>query len=156
MLHTYVYSLHNPAARSLAAPSLADDASSQHSSDQSDTRTEHSDEDVAEKTLKRGSTAKTAKKSVTVKTEVHTHTHSSVTFTSVKYTLLLNQPLVTLLHVFSLLASNQGAEEASKEKDHHYQCGDASLRPRPEAQAWCLPHPQPASSFLCGLSTHTH
>ncbi|KAI3351824.1 hypothetical protein L3Q82_020657, partial [Scortum barcoo] len=37
--------------RSLAAASLADDASSQHSSDQSDTRTEHSDEDVGEKAL---------------------------------------------------------------------------------------------------------
>uniref|UniRef100_A0A3B5KK70 Receptor expression-enhancing protein n=1 Tax=Takifugu rubripes TaxID=31033 RepID=A0A3B5KK70_TAKRU len=55
--------------RSLAANSLADDASSQHGSDQSDTRTEHSDEDVVEKAAKRGSTAKTTKKTATVKTE---------------------------------------------------------------------------------------
>uniref|UniRef100_H3CYU3 Receptor expression-enhancing protein n=1 Tax=Tetraodon nigroviridis TaxID=99883 RepID=H3CYU3_TETNG len=52
----------DPVARLLAATSLADDASSQHSSDQSDTRTEHSDEEVAEKIPTRGSTAKTAKK----------------------------------------------------------------------------------------------
>ncbi|TNM98704.1 hypothetical protein fugu_013268 [Takifugu bimaculatus] len=51
--------------RSLAANSLADDASSQHGSDQSDTRTEHSDEDVVEKAAKRGSTAKTTKKTAT-------------------------------------------------------------------------------------------
>uniref|UniRef100_H2RQ22 Receptor expression-enhancing protein n=1 Tax=Takifugu rubripes TaxID=31033 RepID=H2RQ22_TAKRU len=58
--------------RSLAANSLADDASSQHGSDQSDTRTEHSDEDVVEKAAKRGSTAKTTKKTATVKTETQT------------------------------------------------------------------------------------
>lgn len=60
--------------RLLTATSLADDASSQHSSDQSDTRTEHSDEDVAEKTPKRSSTAKTTKKPATVKTEPQTKT----------------------------------------------------------------------------------
>lgn len=109
--YLFIYFWHNPAARLLAATSLADDASSQHSSDQSDTRTEHSDEDVAEKTSKRGSTAKTTKKPATVKTEVHTHSPL----------LLLNQALMTLLLLlFSpLLASNQDGEEASKEKDYY-------------------------------------
>lgn len=66
--------LYNPAARSLAATSLADEASSQHSSDQSDARTEHSDEDVADRTQKRGSTMKATKKPAAAKTEVgHTN-----------------------------------------------------------------------------------
>lgn len=107
--YLFIYFWHNPAARLLAATSLADDASSQHSSDQSDTRTEHSDEDVAEKTSKRGSTAKTTKKLATVKTEVHTHSPL----------LLLNQALMTLLLFSPLLASNQDGEEASKEKDYY-------------------------------------
>lgn len=63
-------SLSNPAARSLAAASLPDDASSQHSSDQSDTRTEHSDEDAADRAPKRSTTAKATKKPAAPKTEV--------------------------------------------------------------------------------------
>ncbi|XP_028272224.1 receptor expression-enhancing protein 2 [Parambassis ranga] len=60
--------------RSLAATSLADDASSQHSSDQSDTRTEHSDEDVADRAPKRSTAAKTTKKPAAPKTETQTKT----------------------------------------------------------------------------------
>lgn len=73
--------LSNAAARSLAATSLADDTSSQHSSDQSDTRTEHSDEDVGDKPPKRGTSIKATKKpaaAAAAKTEVrlmHVHTH---------------------------------------------------------------------------------
>ncbi|XP_057706022.1 receptor expression-enhancing protein 2 isoform X2 [Corythoichthys intestinalis] len=63
--------------RSMAASSLADEISSQHSSDQSDTRTEHSDEwmDSGEKALKRTTTtaAKTTKKPA-VKTEAQSKT----------------------------------------------------------------------------------
>ncbi|KAM8848873.1 receptor expression-enhancing protein 2 [Synchiropus picturatus] len=55
--------------RSLAAASVADDASSQHSSDQSDTRTEHSDEDVADKGPKKVSAVKATKKPAAAKTE---------------------------------------------------------------------------------------
>ncbi|TKS72450.1 Receptor expression-enhancing protein 2 [Collichthys lucidus] len=55
--------------RSFTNTSLADDAASQHSSDQSDTRTEHSDEDVAEKAPKRVSAVKTTKKPAAAKTE---------------------------------------------------------------------------------------
>ncbi|XP_013764833.1 receptor expression-enhancing protein 2 [Pundamilia nyererei] len=59
--------------RSVAAASLIDDTSSQHSSDLSDTRTEHSDEDVGDKGHKRiffcGQTqTKTVKKPVKKKT----------------------------------------------------------------------------------------
>lgn len=46
----------------MAAAALADDASSQHSSDQSDTRTEHSDEDAGDKAPKRGTAVKATKK----------------------------------------------------------------------------------------------
>lgn len=60
----------NLAARSLAAASLADDTSSQHSSDQSDTRTEHSDDDMGDKAPKRSASVKTTKKTVAAKTEV--------------------------------------------------------------------------------------
>ncbi|CAK6956503.1 receptor expression-enhancing protein 2 [Scomber scombrus] len=60
--------------RSLAATSLADETSSQHSSDLSDTRTEHSDEDVGEKVPKRGTSVKATKKSVAAKTETQTKT----------------------------------------------------------------------------------
>ncbi|KAM8733105.1 receptor expression-enhancing protein 2 isoform X1 [Acanthopagrus latus] len=60
--------------RSLVATSLADDASSQHSSDQSDTRTEHSDDDVGEKAPKRASTIRAAKKPAAAKTETQTKT----------------------------------------------------------------------------------
>lgn len=63
----------NPTARSLAATSLADETSSQHSSDQSDTRTEHSDEDVGEKAPKRSTSVKATKKPAAAKTEVNTH-----------------------------------------------------------------------------------
>lgn len=63
--------LSNAAARSQAAASLADETASQHS-DQSDTRTEQSDEDVGEKTPKRGTSTKTTKKpaAAAAKTEV--------------------------------------------------------------------------------------
>ncbi|XP_059202466.1 receptor expression-enhancing protein 2 [Centropristis striata] len=60
--------------RSLAATSLADDASSQHGSDQSDTRTEHSDEDVGDKAPKRAAAVKTTKKPAAAKTEIQTKT----------------------------------------------------------------------------------
>ncbi|XP_041800376.1 receptor expression-enhancing protein 2 [Chelmon rostratus] len=60
--------------RSLAATSLADDASSQHSSDQSDTRTEHSDEDVGEKAPKRSTSVKATKKPAAAKTETQAKT----------------------------------------------------------------------------------
>ncbi|XP_023251919.1 receptor expression-enhancing protein 2 [Seriola lalandi dorsalis] len=59
--------------RSLAA-SLADETSSQHSSDQSDTRTEHSDDDVGDKAPKRGASVKATKKPATAKTETQTKT----------------------------------------------------------------------------------
>ncbi|XP_068596119.1 receptor expression-enhancing protein 2 [Brachionichthys hirsutus] len=58
--------------RSSAAVALSDDASSQHSSDQSDTRTEQSDEDVAEKAPKRAASVKTTKKPAAAKTETQT------------------------------------------------------------------------------------
>ncbi|CAN9514911.1 unnamed protein product [Ophioblennius macclurei] len=58
--------------RSLAAAALADETSSQHSSDQSDARTEHSDEDVADRAPKRTTTAKTTKKPAAAKTETQT------------------------------------------------------------------------------------
>uniref|UniRef100_A0A3B5KZ48 Receptor expression-enhancing protein n=1 Tax=Xiphophorus couchianus TaxID=32473 RepID=A0A3B5KZ48_9TELE len=49
---------------------VADDASSQHGSDQSDTRTEHSDDDLGDRGPKRSaSVAKTTKKVAAVKTE---------------------------------------------------------------------------------------
>ncbi|XP_039976243.1 receptor expression-enhancing protein 2 isoform X1 [Xiphias gladius] len=60
--------------RSLAATSIADDTSSQHSSDQSDTRTEHSDEDVGDKATKRGTSVKATKKPAAAKTETQTKT----------------------------------------------------------------------------------
>ncbi|KAM9850195.1 receptor expression-enhancing protein 2 [Aulostomus maculatus] len=55
--------------RSLAATSLSDETSSQHSSDLSDTRTEHSDEDVGEKAPKRSASVKATKKPAAVKVE---------------------------------------------------------------------------------------
>lgn len=63
-------SLSCPAARSVAAASLIDDTSSQHSSDLSDTRTEHSDEDVGDKGHKRSTSVKATKKPAAAKTEV--------------------------------------------------------------------------------------
>ncbi|XP_071375945.1 receptor expression-enhancing protein 2 isoform X1 [Centroberyx affinis] len=60
--------------RSLAAMSLPDDASSQHSSDLSDTRTEHSDEDAGEKAPKRSASVKATKKPAAAKTETQTKT----------------------------------------------------------------------------------
>lgn len=60
--------------RSVAAASLCDDASSQHSSDQSDTRTEHSDDDVGERAAKRSASTKATKKPAAVKTETQTKT----------------------------------------------------------------------------------
>ncbi|KAM4732459.1 receptor expression-enhancing protein 2 [Anableps anableps] len=75
-----------PRARSSSArqtrssASLADDSSSQHGSDQSDTRTEHSDDDLGDKGPKRSvSTAKTTKKVAAVKTEPQTKTVKKVT-----------------------------------------------------------------------------
>ncbi|KAG7244949.1 hypothetical protein INR49_024346 [Caranx melampygus] len=59
--------------RSLAAASLADETSSQHSSDQSDARTEHSDEDV-DKAPKRGASVKATKKPAAAKTETQAKT----------------------------------------------------------------------------------
>ncbi|KAL3044954.1 receptor expression-enhancing protein 2 [Trematomus bernacchii] len=61
--------------RSLASVSLADDASSQHGSDQSDTRTEHSDEvdEAVDKAPKRTTSVKTTKKPA-AKTETQTKT----------------------------------------------------------------------------------
>ncbi|KAM7417792.1 hypothetical protein PAMA_017439 [Pampus argenteus] len=57
--------------RSLATTALADETSSQHS-DQSDTRTEHSDEDVGEKAPKRSASVKATKKPAAAKTETQT------------------------------------------------------------------------------------
>lgn len=50
------------------------DESSQHSSDQSDTRTEHSDEDVVEKVPKRTASVKATKKPAAAKAETQTKT----------------------------------------------------------------------------------
>uniref|UniRef100_A0AAV2MJN2 Lysine-specific demethylase n=1 Tax=Knipowitschia caucasica TaxID=637954 RepID=A0AAV2MJN2_KNICA len=75
-----------PRARSASARqtrsmgSLHDDASSQHSSDMSDTRTEHSDDDLGERTAKRTSTAvRTTKKPAAAKTETQTKTVKKTT-----------------------------------------------------------------------------
>ncbi|XP_037118187.1 receptor expression-enhancing protein 2 [Syngnathus acus] len=59
--------------RSMAATALADEISSQHSSDQSDARTEHSDEDGGEKAPKRTTATKTTKKPA-AKTETQSKT----------------------------------------------------------------------------------
>ncbi|XP_067103361.1 receptor expression-enhancing protein 2 [Osmerus mordax] len=59
--------------RSSSAAPLPDEAS-QHSSDQSDTRTEHSDEDLAEKAPRRTASVKTTKKPAAAKTETQTKT----------------------------------------------------------------------------------
>ncbi|XP_074530058.1 receptor expression-enhancing protein 2 [Halichoeres trimaculatus] len=64
----------------------ADDASSQHSSDQSDTRTEHSDDDVGEKAPKRSTSVKTTKKPAATKTETQTKTAKKTTTTKKKTT----------------------------------------------------------------------
>lgn len=64
----------------------ADDASSQHSSDQSDTRTEHSDEDVGEKAPKRSTSVKTTKKPAATKTETQTKTAKKTTTAKKKTT----------------------------------------------------------------------
>ncbi|XP_029918002.1 receptor expression-enhancing protein 2 isoform X2 [Myripristis murdjan] len=61
-------------SRSVVAMSIPDDTSSQHSSDQSDTRTEHSDEDAGEKAAKRSASVKTTKKPAAAKTETQTKT----------------------------------------------------------------------------------
>lgn len=75
-----------PRARSASARqtrslgSLNDDASSQHSSDMSDTRTEQSDDDLGERTTKRTiSTAKTTKKPAAAKTETQAKTVKKTT-----------------------------------------------------------------------------
>lgn len=60
--------------RSVAAASLIDDTSSQHSSDLSDTRTEHSDEDMGDKGHKRSTSVKATKKPAAAKTETQTKT----------------------------------------------------------------------------------
>ncbi|XP_060903840.1 receptor expression-enhancing protein 2 [Labrus mixtus] len=67
------------AARQTRSLAHADDASSQHSSDQSDTRTEHSDEDVGEKPPKRSTTVKATKKPAAAKTETQTKTVKKTT-----------------------------------------------------------------------------
>ncbi|XP_031443165.1 receptor expression-enhancing protein 2 isoform X2 [Clupea harengus] len=59
--------------RSTASPVVADDthhsSSSKSDGEQSDTRTEHSDEDAVEKTVKRAASVKAVKKPATAKTE---------------------------------------------------------------------------------------
>ncbi|XP_028315895.1 receptor expression-enhancing protein 2 [Gouania willdenowi] len=60
--------------RSVAAASFNDETASQHSSDQSETRTEHSDDDIGDKVPKRSTAAKTTKKPVAAKTETQTKT----------------------------------------------------------------------------------
>ncbi|KAM9377176.1 receptor expression-enhancing protein 2 [Pholidichthys leucotaenia] len=60
--------------RSMASASLADDTSSQHSSDLSDTRTEHSDEDAGDKVPKRSANVKATKKPAAAKTETQPKT----------------------------------------------------------------------------------
>ncbi|XP_034086958.1 receptor expression-enhancing protein 2 isoform X1 [Gymnodraco acuticeps] len=71
--------------RSLASVSLADDASSQHGSDQSDTRTEHSDEvdEAVDKAPKRTTSVKTTKKPA-AKTESQTQTQTKTVKKPVK------------------------------------------------------------------------
>ncbi|XP_034545656.1 receptor expression-enhancing protein 2 [Notolabrus celidotus] len=64
----------------------ADDAASQHSSDQSDTRTEHSDEDLGEKAPKRSTSVKATKKPAAAKTETQTKTAKKTTTTKKKTT----------------------------------------------------------------------
>ncbi|CAJ1058611.1 receptor expression-enhancing protein 2 [Xyrichtys novacula] len=64
----------------------ADDASSQHSSDLSDTRTEHSDDDIGEKAPKRSTSVKATKKPATAKTEAQTKTVKKTTTTKKKTT----------------------------------------------------------------------
>ncbi len=59
---------------SVRATPIPADTESQHSSrsdDQSDTRTEHSDEDAADKAPKRTQSVRAAKKPAAAKTEVH-------------------------------------------------------------------------------------
>ncbi|KAM8908944.1 receptor expression-enhancing protein 2 [Spinachia spinachia] len=61
------------AARQTRSTSVVDDTSSQHGSDQSDTRTEHSDaEDAADKAPKRSASVRAAKKPAAAKTEAQT------------------------------------------------------------------------------------
>ncbi|XP_071375946.1 receptor expression-enhancing protein 2 isoform X2 [Centroberyx affinis] len=62
------------ATRQSRTTPLPDDASSQHSSDLSDTRTEHSDEDAGEKAPKRSASVKATKKPAAAKTETQTKT----------------------------------------------------------------------------------
>uniref|UniRef100_A0A7N6AYN8 Receptor expression-enhancing protein n=1 Tax=Anabas testudineus TaxID=64144 RepID=A0A7N6AYN8_ANATE len=71
LINTRASTLPRAKTRSLAATSIADDASSQHS-DQSDTRTEHSDEDVGDKAPKRATTVKATKKPATAATQTKT------------------------------------------------------------------------------------
>ncbi|KAJ0003077.1 hypothetical protein NQD34_008226 [Periophthalmus magnuspinnatus] len=74
-----------PRARSASARqtrslgTLNDDASSQHSSDMSDTRPDHSDEDTGERTTRRTAAAKTTKKTAAVKTETQAKTVKKTT-----------------------------------------------------------------------------
>ncbi|KAM3866892.1 receptor expression-enhancing protein 2 isoform 2-T2 [Diretmus argenteus] len=60
--------------RSLSTTPIPDDLISQHSSDQSDTRTEHSDEDAGEKAPKRSASVKATKKPAAAKAETQTKT----------------------------------------------------------------------------------
>lgn len=72
--------LSTPAARSTSVVDTSHvDTSSQHGSDQSDTRTEHSDEDAVDKAPKRSASVRATKKPAAAKTEVgpmNTHTHT--------------------------------------------------------------------------------
>lgn len=73
-------------ARQTRSLAHSDDASSQHSSDQSDTRTEHSDDDVGDKAPKRSTSVKATKKPAAAKTETQTKTVKKTTATKKKTT----------------------------------------------------------------------
>ncbi|XP_037315616.1 receptor expression-enhancing protein 2 [Pungitius pungitius] len=62
------------AARQTRSMSAVDDTSSQHGSDQSDTRTDHSDEDAGDKAPKRSASVRATKKPAAAKTETQTKT----------------------------------------------------------------------------------
>ncbi|KAL6117753.1 reep2 [Pungitius sinensis] len=62
------------AARQTRSMSVVDDTSSQHGSDQSDTRTDHSDEDAGDKAPKRSASVRATKKPAAAKTETQTKT----------------------------------------------------------------------------------
>ncbi|XP_041654005.1 receptor expression-enhancing protein 2 [Cheilinus undulatus] len=73
-------------ARQTRSLAHSDDVSSQHSSDQSDTRTEHSDDDMGDKAPKRSTSVKATKKPAAAKTETQTKTVKKTTATKKKTT----------------------------------------------------------------------